>query len=630
MQPPYLARFKTPKSLMYRVPNKKLKVKDLRPTSRLLFHVVDYKFRADGWEDFNMSIGCFLTFDQQEVKEYNMSMNASVGPLMVCVPPRTLLIMPDNRFIFHKEDQLECSPTDHVFPEPTVSWHWVLGPLPESDLRPTKGNWKTFNSSILPLSSLPGPGFYVYKCTVEHTCAKKSTYGPMKHMFIISEPNKTFDIVEVRPVLAIVPEVIHFNCPSILTPTARRTSVHQEVFATSLTWFRTRRQINFTEPYNDTTYEMIVKHDFIYKNLSRPTPQFENPERIQNFRLENEVRIDFAMDIGPSSGEDYGYYGCITEISDEEKLTNGTRFVQHASQPVCLILKNEFPKLDLKVVSKKGVTTRKDCFIAEETVQVECTTPAYQTFCDDSDKPLGRTLIGSRTYLQFVYATNKLDGISYEKYPKSITLNVTSEITKSTSKPDEIPRVWLEHTKYTFKVSWRHDEAVISCHTVPLLQTYFRESPAANETFRREFERLVPIIRGSTDENMCVFYPPRNILIDPPPPDQTSREEVTFTIDRDIMITCSVDGHPLPKVDIDIYPLRISRLGIALDKGLADPDSWTDLTQAGVDWPNFPGEGNASVIVGECEADYFLVVFRLIDNADKFATVIPISLAFVG
>ncbi|VDM00241.1 unnamed protein product [Schistocephalus solidus] len=588
---------------MYEVHKKEMIVKVLRPTARLLFHVVDYKFLADGRKDFNMSIGCFLTLDQQELKEYKMGMNASVGPLMVCVPPRTLLIMPDDRFIFYEEDQLECSPTGHVFPEPKVSWSWVLGPLPKSPTRPAKGNWTTrLNSSILPLSRLPGPGFYIYKCTVESTCAQKTESAWINFRFIISEPDKTFDIVQVSPVLAVVPEVVKFNCPSIITPITQRTEFHQNVFVTNLTWFRTTRQINFTQPEYDPTYQVIVKQDFINQTVWRPTAQFKDPERILNFRLENEFRVNFAMEIGPSSGPDYGFYGCITEISDEAKLTTGFRFVQHASQPACLILKSDLPKLELKAVSNDGVLMSKTCFTAEEIVQVECTAPAYQTFCDDSDRPLGRTIIGSQTYLQFVYAAAKLDGESHDDDPKTIPLNVTADITIPSNKKNDIPRAWLKHNTYTFKVSWRHDESVVSCHTVPLLQTYFRESPMEEETFRREFERLRPIIKRSTGQKICVYYPPRNILIDPPPPDQTSREEVKFTIDRDIRITCSADGHPVPKVDMDVYPIRKAKLGVALDKGLEDMDSWVDLSQPNVDWPIFSRQGEASITVGQSKA----------------------------
>ncbi|BHF58781.1 hypothetical protein SprV_0100173600 [Sparganum proliferum] len=603
MQPPYLARFKTPKGMMYEVYRKELSVKVLRPTASLLFHVVDYNFLAEGSKDFNMSIGCFLTLDQQESKEYKINLNDSIGPLMVCVPPRSLLIMPDDRFIFYEEDQLECSSTDHVFPEPTVTWSWVLGPLPKSPTMPAKGDWTNqLNSNILQLSRLPGPGFYIYRCTIQSTCVRKTEAATINFRFIISEPDKTFDIVQVSPVLAIVPEVIQFNCPSIITPVTQRTETHQNVFVTNLTWFRTTRQINFTQPEFDPTYQVVVKQDFVNKSIWRPTPQFKDSDRVLNFRQENELRVNFAMEIGPSSGTDYGFYGCITEISDEEKLTSGFRFTQHASRPACLILENDLPKLELRAVSDEGVSMSKTCFTAEDMVQVECTVPAYQTFCDDSDRPLGRTIIGTQAYLQFVYTAKKLDEKSYDEDPRIIPLNVSADITVPQTTPDDFPRAWLKHSKYTFKVSWRHDQSVLSCHTVPLLQTYFRESPAEEEAFRRDFERLRPIIKRSTGKTICVYYPPRNILIDPPPPDQISRKEVKFTIARGTQITCSVDGHPVPSVDMDIYPLRTAKLGIALDKGLEDLDSWMDLSQPNVDWPISSRKGEASVTVGHSRA----------------------------
>nr|VZI31005.1 unnamed protein product [Spirometra erinaceieuropaei] len=105
-----------------------------------------------------------------------------------------------------------------------------------------------------------------------------------------------------------------------------------------------------------------------------------------------------------------------------------------------------------------------------------------------------------------------------------------------------------------------------------------------------------------TVKNAKIEHAGRNILVDPPPPDQISRKDVKFTIARGTQITCSVDGHPVPSVDMDIYPLRTAKLGIALDKGLGDLDSWMDLSQPNVDWPISSRKGEANVTVGHSRA----------------------------
>lgn len=531
----------------------------------------DHSFSADVERHANQYFGCFLDL----LSEKEKLLGKKIGPFSICSRLSKLIVTPDTYAVFLLTDTLECTTDTVGFQKPIITWTYRSGPLPPMKKPPADEKWKaTVNSNKLSLSRLPAYGIYIFTCKAISNCLEQVQEIELDYQFTVSKGRTAnMKTAKVIPRLVLVSKTIHIECPNILADAAS-----QKMLARSLTWFRVTRKGNATESGRDSTPEVIMKHDLIKQAIERPSPNFADGNRLVNYKT---LEGHFAMDINPTTENDYGYYGCILDIYEQGK-SESWRMDQVAPFPVCIVQAGDNPTLNLTGLSGPG-----NCYRVGDEVSVLCSANAYQVFCESSDQPLGIDLIATEVRLTITYP-------EFEQKNEIINLIVLADIVL----PGDVPRLWLTLRKYSFQISWQHNDISVACETKPALKKSLRNKMGMEGDFNNTFESLKPQLMRKTSQKICVVSAPRNLRIDPPPPDQNSLTEVEFELKVGALLMCFADGNPTPKVEMDIQPLREAAIAVAVEFGLQKMNAWKDMTRSPPDWPVTKSPGQIGLQIG--------------------------------
>ncbi|KAM7538263.1 hypothetical protein Aperf_G00000062063 [Anoplocephala perfoliata] len=523
-----------------------------------IYHTVEVSWYLSLNLDYNKYVGCYWTLDTKEERE----LGQKYGPLKICAPTENLKTNPESSKPLPRNGVIECYDDGEIVQELIFTWEYKFGPLPRpNDLKEIRGIPKSVNSAKLDASSLPLPGFYIYTCKAKAFCGGKEIISEKSVQFVVvgDEKAPAFTTVNISKSLVLLPEKFTVECPSILSERSALT-------AGSLVWFRIDRQSNTISPYLHESARNLSYHDLINNTVTLNHPN------LVAYHFSRDDQGIFAVDIKPSSIEDFGYYGCTTRAIRPVEDMNELALSQISPHPVCIVSNESAVEIELRP-DRTG-----ECYLENEVVNITCQAVAYQIFCDKEDEPLGTCIVDTN---------GKIDVIS-ETSATSWPLHLLS-FQILTWKP---AKKTIQYAPTSVVITRDHHHASLTCEINPIL---LNNSYVSEE----EWTRIGPKLSRSATRNICVFSSPTNIIINPPPPDQVSETEVAFKIVSGEWIMCMASGNPSPFVTLDAYPLKDGALAEVMHTGLEGIDQWRDFSRAQPDWPSAPmkDENGAMMLV---------------------------------
>lgn len=523
-----------------------------------IYHTVEVSWYLSLNLDYSKYVGCYLTLGTKEERD----LGQKFGPLKICAPTESLKTNPESSEPLPRNGVIECYDGGTIVQELSFTWEYKFGPLPRpNDLKEIRGIPKSVSSAKLDVSSLPMPGFYIYTCKARAFCGGKAIISEKSFQFVVvgDEEAPAFTTVNISKSLVLLPEKFTVECPSIL-------SAGSALTARSLVWFRIDRQSNTISPDLHEPAQNLSYHDLINNTVT------SNHLNLVAYHFNRDDQGIFAIDIKPSSIEDFGYYGCTTRAIRPVGDMNELALSQISPQPVCIVNNESAVEIELRP-DRTG-----ECYLENEIVNVTCRAIAYQTFCDKEDEPLGTRIVDTNGTLNVISETSVT----------SVPLHLFSfEIL--TWKP---ARKTIQYAPISIVITPDHHRASLTCEINPVLNnnSYVREE---------EWVRIGSKLSRSASKNICVFSSPTNIILNPPPPDQVSETKVAFKIVSGEWIMCMASGNPSPFVTLDAYPLKGGALAEVMHMGLDGINQWRDFSRAQPDWPSAPmkDENGAMMLV---------------------------------
>lgn len=547
IEEPLLARSFARKDPYIEVSDTHVRRRKFGPVGHFEYHLLDYIFLAKFTQDLNKHLGCYWNLQTTEVG----GPGRHHGPFSVCSPPGDLLIKPPITSHLTRSDALTCDPLGDTFPTPTIEWLYKIGPLPKPRGYANTGAGATSKTSkTLKISSLPEPGFYIFTCTASAPCNGNNLSSQVDVQFIVApDGSKGFTTVNVSPKISLTLGTIHVECPSILSG----------LTAKHLTWFRLGHAVQHVYPEESAKAQVLYHH-----NLLNGTVDIKHPYLIA-YQREVDAQTVFAIDIRPTSYEDSGFYGCSIEAFNPGIGMNSTKLSQLSSQPTCLVLDIDAPTLELKPSSTES------CYREGEILSITCESVAYQGFCGDNDKPMGLRLFTTITALHIS------NDVNYSR-----RLNVASSVITGVSPPKKK----LIYTPVELRVARHHNGARVTCET----------SPHSNDArFEVEWHKLEEKLSKRSSIKLCVLFPPSKLIIDPPPSEQVSQQQVDFVLGVGEVVSCMADGNPPPQVTMDAFEVKKGSLDAMVSKGLGGFSEWVDTSRAPPNWPTTSFDGGTGV-----------------------------------
>ncbi|KAH9283844.1 hypothetical protein ECG_04005 [Echinococcus granulosus] len=456
-------------------------------------------------------------------------------------------------------------------------------------------------SSELRLSDLPSPGFYVYTCRAASKCGGKDMISEKDVQFIVlaDENSTVFTTVKISSQIVLIPGQITVVCPSILTE-------NSGLIAKNLQWFRLYRQVNMVSSESNPFAHHLSHHDLINGTVTT------NHSNFIAYQQQQGRDLIFAMNIKPSSFNDFGYYGCAFGATKMVGHSTDLVLSQISAQPVCLVRNTTGTTIRLSPFRSEA------CYYVGEILSVECEAMAYQAFCVEDDKPLGVGLLSTVATLK----------ISRVENATTKALHVASAIITGANPPKKL----IYFSPVLLNISYSHNNAILTCEVRPEIGNKLYN-------FSTDWNKLqLQLIRRATAK-ICVFFPPSNIIISPPPPDQVSEKDVAFVLNSEEWVTCLASGNPAPLVSLDAYPLRKGAISEVMRLGLSGIGRWRDPARLQPNWPTAVmrndtgsmmlvkkelGDPKDLIYVGVCHATneingeektaYKLFVFRIRDT----------------
>lgn len=508
------------------------------------YYLLEHSWNVNARRDGMKYVGCYWRLQTKEGR----NLGRKFGPLRVCGPSNGLKVAPEVTKPLKRDAILNCYNDGAIFEKSTIHWIYKLGPLPRpKDLDETQRHKVTMHSSELKLSDLPSPGFYVYTCRATSKCGGKDMISEKDVQFIVlADENSTlFTTVRISPQIVLIPAQINVVCPSILTK-------NSDLIAKSLQWFRLYRQGNMISPESDPFAHRLSYHDLINGTVTA------NHSNFIAYQHQQGGELIFAIDIKPSSFNDFGYYGCAFGATKTVEDSNDLVLSQVSAHPVCLIR------------NATGATIRlfpsraEACYHVGEFLSVECEAMAYQAFCVEDDKPLGVGLLSTVATLNI----SNVENVTTE------VLRISSSIITGANPPKKL----IYFSPVLLNLSHSHNDAILTCEIRPKINNNLYN-------FSTDWVKLqLQLIRRATAK-ICVSFPPLNIIINPPPPDQVGRRDVAFVLKSGEWVTCLASGNPAPLVTLDAYPLRKEAMPEVIRLGLSGIGRWRDPERPQPNWP---------------------------------------------
>ncbi|VEL07737.1 unnamed protein product [Protopolystoma xenopodis] len=239
--------------------------------------------------------------------------SASTQPLMTCGAPESLSIRPADRRIFTATDILHCLAFEVSADSPQVPviWTWRLGPLPSSSENLNVP--RLLRDSHFRLHQLPAPGYYEYRCNASLTCGRmRRSFTVWRDIAFIYTGDQTSRQVllsaELKPRLMLPGDNLQLNCQTDLSLGLEKTGVVKRnlVFHTyhssfELAQLEAANEVLLTRDRHQTTWSTGRLRGRIFVTHHRLAPLFR-------------------VDLFPVAWEDYGYYGCATELAPNTGL----------------------------------------------------------------------------------------------------------------------------------------------------------------------------------------------------------------------------------------------------------------------------------------------------------------------
>ena len=517
-------------------------IKQIELFNNYEYFLLDYSWKVNKLKDSNEHVGCFWSL-QTEAKK----LGKEFGPLRICGPSNALRISPDPKAPLKRDEVLECYDEGATFGEPKIAWIHKLGPLPRpKGLTETQQNFGPVNSSKLNLADLPSSGLYIFTCQVISKCGGKDILSKRDVQLMILSPENTalFTTVNISRPMILIPDRIDVECPNILTG-------NKGLMGKSLTWFRLHQQVNTVSPETHPSALNLSQHNLINGTVVTRHPNFFA------YQHQHENELFFAMNIKPSSLDDFGYYGCtfcaISTIGGTRELIVS----QISAVPVCIVLNTTQPTLRLTPFQPGS------CYHEGDLISATCEALAYQAFCVEDDKPLGLRLLTTVATLNILSDANET----------STKLEVFKSIITGSNPPKKL----IYYSPVVLNISLTQNGATISCETRPEINDESYTSSAY-------FTKLQSTLKRRATARVCVFFPPTNIQINPAPPDKANEKNLVLELRSGQWVTCLASGNPTPNVALDAYPLRKGALTEVISLGLAGISHWSDLSRSQPKW----------------------------------------------
>nr|CDS31452.1 hypothetical protein HmN_000359100 [Hymenolepis microstoma] len=512
-----------------------------------IFYTVNVSWHLNVKFDYNKYVGCYWNLDTREERE----LGEKYGPLKICAPTDSLKTRPDSNEPLPRDGVIECYDDGEIYHEQEFNWIYKFGPLPRAnDSVEVSGIPKIIKSAKLDLFLLPMPGFYIYKCVASSFCGGRKMVAEKTVQFVVvgDEKAPAFTTVSISKRLILLPEKFTIECPSILSEGSYLTALH-------LIWFRINRPPNTVSPHLQKFAKILSYHDLINNtvNISHPN--------LVAYHYKGRNREVFAIDIHPSSFEDYGFYGCTIGALRPVGEVRNLSLSQISGYPLCIVDN----QADVQIASKPDRSD--DCYTEGEVVNVYCQATVYQIFCDEEDKPVGSRFV----------ETDATVHITSENFDKSFPLRLFS-FRILEWKP---PKKTIQYAPVPITITRNHHNTKISCVIEPKLLN-------ASIVNQNDWRRIRSKIVRRDSRKVCVFSPASNFIIIPTPPEQVSMTSVAFKIESGEWITCMASGNPPPTVTLDAYPVRRGALADAMRLGLEGIEDWRDYSRAQPDWPSAP------------------------------------------
>ncbi|VDM31749.1 unnamed protein product [Hydatigera taeniaeformis] len=508
------------------------------------YFLLEHSWNVNPYRDAMKYIGCYWRLQTSEER----NLERKFGPLIVCRLSRRLKVFPEVTKPLERNAILNCYMDDSDFENSTIYWVYKLGPLP----RPKEVNeTEVFNqkvlSSELNLSALPGPGFYVYTCRAIYNCGGKNMTSKKDVQFMVSaDKNSTlFTTVRISPQIVLIPEQINVVCPSFLAE-------NSGLIAKSLQWFRLYRQVNTISPESDPSAHQLSYHNLVSGTVTT------NHSNFIAYQHQEGRELVFTINIKPSSFNDFGYYGCAFGATKRVEDSNDLVLSQVSAQPVCLIRNPTDTKIRLSPLHTET------CYHVGDFLSVQCEAVAYQVFCVEDDKPLGVGLLSTLATLNISTVDNAT----------TKALHMASSIITGANPPKKL----IYFSPVLLNISYIHNDAVLTCEITPKINSNLYN-------FSTDWVKLQSQLIRRAAAKICVSFPPTNVIINPPPPDQVSEKDVAFVLKSGDWVTCLASGNPAPLVTLDAYPLREGTISKVMRLGLSGIGLWRDPKRSQPNWP---------------------------------------------
>ncbi|KAL5110133.1 hypothetical protein TcWFU_003679 [Taenia crassiceps] len=522
--------------------------KNLHVDQRKIFGYYNYYLLEHSWyvkahRDGMKYVGCYWGLQTTE-----RSLGIKFGPLRVCGLGSELKVAPEVDKPLKRSATLICYNDGTAYEKSTIQWIYKIGPLPRPrDLIETQQFKEMMPSPELKLSNLPSPGFYVYTCRATSKCGGRDMISEKDVQFmVLADENSTlFTTVRISPQMVLIPGKVNVECPSLLTE-------NSGLIAKSLQWFRLYRQGNMISPESDP-----FAHQLSYHDLINGTVTVNHPNLIA-YQHQQVRDLIFAIDITPSSFNDFGYYGCAFSASKTFGGSNDLVLSQVSAQPVCLIRNVTGTTIRLSPFRAEA------CYHVGEFLSVECEAMAYQALCVEDDKPLGVGLLSTVATLNISNVANVTTKV----------LRISSSIITGANPPKKL----VYFSPVLLNISSSHNDAILTCEVRPKINKNLYN-------FSTDWAKLqLQLIRRATAK-ICVSFAPSNLIINPPPPDQVNKKDVAFVLKSGEWVTCLASGNPAPWVTLDAYPLRKGTLPEVMRLGLSGIRRWRDPERLQPNWP---------------------------------------------